>query len=338
MTSRVDRSAGPAGAPAPTVAPSPALATPEALFRAYFFPLYPADAQSDLARARATDANPGNNPALVAHLDDAARVFVAGAAQMFPGRHASLALDFTDASVHRLSAALTRERRDAWARTGAAGSPDNELFNVVVHGAAYVGACITAAHAGAWRVRRPLWESLVYLESRAGKGDLAVFHWWLKSLTDDGFDRGITLADRYRAHVENPTARPESLPILAPPDRRLPRLVKPRYDTLYKWTKAHLPELRDLGEAFPSPERFEELAFASLDFALVGGGRMLLLSGANAHGLHLFWLTTSGFEKSAFFPCEAFPEPRVKVDGDTVRAIVSVAGKPLVHEVLWWGP
>ena len=315
------------------------LATAESIFRAHFFPLYPPDAQSDLVRARATDANPGKNPTITAHLAEAAEVFVARAAAMFPERHESLALDFTDASVHRLSAAITRERRDAWANAGAAGTPDNELFNVVVHGAAYVGECIARSHAGVWSVRRPLWESLVRLESRAGTADLAVFHWWLKSLADDS----ITLADRYRAHVENPTARPETLPVIAPPDhegkpRRLPRLVKPRYDTLYKWIKAHLPELRDLGEAFPSPERFEELAFSWLDFTLVGEGRMLLVSGANAHGLHLFWLTSTGFEKSAFFPCEAFPEPIVKVDTRTIRAILSVSGKQLVHEVLWWGP
>ena len=326
MASRVDRSA------------PDAKATAGSLFLAHFLPLYPPDAARDLALARATDANPGQNPAVVSHLDEAARIFVARAPFLFPDRHEALALDFTDASIHRLSAALTRDRRDAWAAAGAVGSAGNELFNVVVHGTAYVGACVVAAHAGTWSVRRPLWESLVRLESRAGTGDLALFHWWLKSLADDAFDAGSTLADRYRAHVENPTARPETLPILAPADRRLPRLVKPRYDTLYKWIKAHLPELRDLGEAFPSPERFEELAFASLDFTLVGEGRMLLMSGANAHGLHLFWLTASGFEKSAFFPCEAFPEPLVKVDAQTIRAIVSVSGKQLVHEVLWWGP
>ena len=83
---------------------------------------------------------------------------------------------------------------------------------------------------------------------------------------------------------------------------------------LYKWTKAHLPELRDLGEHFPSPERFEELAFAWLEFTLVGEGRMLLMAGANAHGLHLFWLTTAGFEKSAFFPGDSFPEPKALVE------------------------
>lgn len=310
-------------------------ASADALFRAFFWPLYPPDARDDLAIARATDANPAKNPAIFAHLDDAARVFVERAAHLFGE---GLNLDYSDASVHRLSAALTRDRRDRWAANGAAGTPENELFNVIVHGAAYVGACVVRAHGGTWSARRPLWESLVRLVSRAGEADLAVFHWWVKSLADEGFDRGVSLADRYRAHVENPTARPEELPILAPPDRRLPRLVKPRYDTFYKWLKAHLPELRDVGEAFPSPERFEELAFASLEFALVGGGRMLLASGANAHGLHLYWLTGDGFEKGAFFPADAFPEPKVRVEGDTIRAVLSVDGKQVVHELLWWGP
>ena len=310
----------------------------EALFRAYFLPLYPADVrgtQEDLAAARTADANPAGNPAIFAHLDEAATLFAAQAPALFA---ASVALDFTDASVHRLSAAITRERRDRWAAAGAAGTPASELFNVVVHGAAYVGACIVRAHGGAWSARRPLWESVVQLRSRAGEGQLAVFHWWLKTLSDEGFDRGVTLADRYRAHVENPTARPESLPVIASPDRRLPRLVSPRYDTLHKWLKAHLPELRDLGEHFPSPERFAELAFSSLDFTFVGGGRMLLLAGVNAHGLHLLWLTASGFEKSAFFPGDAFPEPKTLIQGETIRAVVSTQGKQAVHELLWWGP
>jgi hypothetical protein len=315
-------------------------ATSHALFREYFLPLYPADVLADLDAARAADANPARNPAIFAHLDDAAAIFARQAPTLLGLSAAEAPLDFTDASVHRLSAAITRERRDGWAASGRPGAPDNQLFNVIVHGAAYVGACVVRAHGGEWSARRPLWESVVRLSSRAGDASLAVFHWWLKTLSDEGFDRGITLADRYRAHVENPTARPELLPILAPEDRRLPRLVKPRYDTLYKWIKAHLPELRDVGEHFPSPERFDELAFASLDFALVGGGRMLVMSGANAHGLHLFWLTSSGYEKSAFYPSDSFPEPKAVVmqGTDKIRVILSVDGNQAVHEVLWWGP
>jgi hypothetical protein len=313
------------------------LATAESLFRAYFLPLYPLDARDDLAGARATDANPARNPAIFAHLDEAAAMFAAQGTSLFEGG-VPVQLDYSDASVHRLSAAMTRERRDAWSASGAVGTAENQLFNVIVHGAAYVGACAVRAHGGAWSARRPLWESVVRLESRAGVADLAVFHWWLKSLADDGFERGVTLADRYRAHVENPTARPESLPVIAPPDRRLPRLAKPKYDALYKWLKAHLPELRDVGEAFPSPERWDDLAFSRVNFHLVGGGRMLVLAGTNDHGLHLFWLTSAGFEKSAFFPCEAFPEPIIELYGETIRAILCVSGKTIVHEVLWWGP
>jgi hypothetical protein len=319
-----------------------------ALFARFFLPLYPADAREDLARARGTDANPAGNPALVAHLDDAAAGFVRNAPALFGGRvGADLGLDRSDASVHRLSAALTRERRDAWAAMGEPGSAENALFNAVVHGAAYVGACIVANYgegAGAregvsasWGVRRPLWESVVRLRSHAGEGDLAVFHWWLKSLADDA--QGTTLADRYRAYVEVPCARPELLPILAIPEgRSLPRLKGPRYDLLYKYLRAHLPELRDLGADFPSPERFEAFGLRWLDFYLVGGGRMLLLAGAAPEGLHLFWLTAAGFEKSAFFPCEAVPAPIVRLDGDRIVAMTSEAGTPRVHEMLWWGP
>jgi hypothetical protein len=311
------------------------VATPERLFRAYLWPLYPPDVQHDLAAARAADANPAGNPSVLAHLDEAARVF-AGRGRDLLGVDAEL--DYSDASVHRLSAAITRDVRDAWASRGAAGSPESELFNVIVHGAAYVGACIVKNHGGTWGVRRPLWESVVRLASRAGEGDLALLQWWVKSLSDESFERGISLADRYRAHVEIPCAKPEDLPLIAPPDRRLPRLSRPSYDILHKWMKAHLPEMRDVGEHFPSPERWADFAFASVEAFLVGGGRMLVLAGANAHGLHVMWLTASGFEKSAFFPCEAFPEPKVTIDGDKIRALVSVDGKMAVHEMLWWGP
>jgi hypothetical protein len=302
--------------------------TAEEIFRACFFPLYPEDAR-DLAVLRATDANPANNPAILAHLDEAANVFVAQAARAFG---ADIDLDFSDASVHRLSTALTTSRRDAWMRAGDGAA--NELFNVVAHGAAYVGACIVRAHGGVWSVRRPLWESMVRLRSRAGEAELAVFHWWLKSLADDA---DATLADRYRAHVEVPCARPEGLPRIAT-DRSLPRISKVRYDVLYKYIKAHLPELRDLGEHFPSPERFDAYAFKWLDLALVGDGRMLVMHGPSEGGVTMFWLSAAGFEKSAFWEADGFPEHRVKIDGEKIAVIVSYGGKVVTHEMLWWGP
>jgi hypothetical protein len=312
----------------------------EQLFLRYFLPLYPPDARADLALARATDANPAGNPTLVAHLAATADQFVANARALFD---ADLRLDRSDASVHRLGAALTLERRDAWASHGAEGTADNVLFNAVVHGAAYVGACVVASHGATWGVRRPLWESVVRLRSRAGEGDLAVFHWWLKSLADDALTgppaerSGATLADRYRAHVEVPCAKPEELPVLVADARSLPRLKQPRYDLLHKYLRAHLPELRDLGADFPTAERFEAYDFRWMDFHVLGGGRMVLLAGASPHGLHLFWLTAAGFEKSAFFECDAFPDPVVRVEEDRLVTMTSEAGATRVHEMLWWG-
>lgn len=326
----------------------------ESLFRDHFFRLYPDDVKGDLARARTVDANPAKNPSILAHLGEAAERFVDNAALSLGLRDDELALDFTDASVHRLSAALTKERRDRLAANVDAGSGESELFSFVVHGAAYVGACIVRAHGGAWAVRRPLWESLVVLESRAGQAELPVFHWWLKSLADDALvaaddARGdapgeaasvrATLADRYRAHVEVPTTSLDALPILAPPDRKLPRLSKVRYDVFYKYIRANLPELRDVGAAFPSPERFEAYAFKHLSFTLVLGGRMLVVHGPNAHGLHAFWLGKSGFEKSAFWPCDAFPEPLLRPSGDDkLEVVMSVDGAVRSFEMLAWGP
>jgi hypothetical protein len=324
---------------------------PEELFSRYFLPLYPPDSRADLVRARTTDANPGRNEALFAHLGEAADRFVANAPSLF---EVDLGLDRSDESVHRLSAALTADRRDRWAVRGAPGTPDNALFNVVVHGAAYVGACVVARHGGLWSVRRPLWESVVRLKSHAGEADLAVFHWWLKSLADDviapapsadsaaatesGWTGGATLADRYRAHVEVPCTRPEDLPVFVAGVRSLPRLLKPTYDLLHKYLRAHLPELRDLGRDFPAPDRFTAFAFKWLDFHVLGGGRLVLMAGASAQGLHLFWLGSSGFEKSVFFACDGFPDPVVRVDADRVQAMTSDQGEAREHEMLWWGP
>lgn len=306
--------------------------TAEALFREVFLPHYPEDARSDLGRARTTDANPANNPSILAHLDDAARTFAAMAPTALGVPETDLALDFGDASIHRLSAALTPASRDALLAAG-------ELLDFVVHGAAYVGTCIVRSHGGIWAVRRPLWESLVRLRSRAGDAELPVFHWWLRSLTDGA---PASLADRYRAYVEVPTARPEDLPVIAPPDRNLPKLSKVRYDAFYKYLRAHIPEMKDVGEHFPSPERFEELGFESLSFLLAGGGRMLVVSGRNKEGLHAFWLTKAGFEKSAFWPCEAFPAPMLRRKGEgkdeKIEVLLSHEGKPQVFDLLWWGP
>ena len=307
----------------------------EELFARFFLPLYPPDARSapDLAHARATDANPSGNRFILAHLEDATQRFARSTSDLFG---TDLALDRSDASVHRLSAALTRDRRDEWAARGEVGSPDNVLFNAAIHGAAYVGSCVVACHGGRWSVRRPLWESVVRLRSRAGEADLAVFHWWLKSLADNG--QGTTLADRYRTHVEVPCARPEELPIMIASDRALPRLKKPRYDTLHRYVRAHLPEVRDLGADFPSAARFETLSLQWMDFHVLGDGRMLLMAAGSPSGLHLFWLSAAGFEKSAFFACDAFPDPVVRIQGGRILAMTREAGAERTHEFLWWGP
>jgi hypothetical protein len=303
--------------------------TAEGIFARCLAPLYPPGA--DLAALRTTDANPASNPHILAELDDIAATF----ARLAPAALAAptLVLDGSDASVHRLGAALRRDRRDALLaeRDGRA------LAEVVIHGAVYVGACAVRNHGGVWQVRSPLWESLVRLRSRAGIADLAVLQWWLKALADDAVDEP-RLADRYRLHVELPTAHPEALPVLAPPERRLPRLLRVRYDTLFRHLRAHLPELGDLGEHFPPPERLAGLGFLWLDFVLVGQGRMLLAYGPTATGVHLLWLNAAGFAGSAYLPGDATGDPALALDGDKVRIRVAVGGRPHEHELLWWGP
>jgi hypothetical protein len=178
---------------------------------------------------------------------------------------------------------------------------------------------------------------LVRLDSRAGTGDLAVFQWWLKSLADSEIDEP-RLSDRYFLNVEVPTRSPEELPVIAEPSRRLPRLEKVRYDTLYKYLRAHLPELKSVGDHFPSADRFAEMAFDWLDFMLLGEGRMLLVHGPSERGVHLFWLDAAGFSASAFFPADAAPPHAVEERDGKVCVTLHVLGSEQQHEMLWWGP
>jgi hypothetical protein len=305
----------------------------ERLFETYFAPFYPEEALADLSRLRATDANPAENPSILAQLEGAAQTFARLGPEAFD--EPSLALDFSDASVHRLSALITRARRDAWLATR--GDDPAPLVQIVTHGALYVGACVVKNHGGRWLVRRPTWESLVRLRSAAGVADLAPFSWWLKALSDDEIDKG-RLADRYRTHVEVPTFDAGALPPLADPERSIPALTKVRYDTLYKHLRAHLPELRSVGDDFPSAERFAAYAFKRLDFRLLGAGRMLLIYGANQDGVHFFWLDAAGFVKAAYFRCDAFPDPIVELRGETIRVVARSEGREALHEMLWWGP
>jgi hypothetical protein len=303
------------------------------LFRTLFAPLYPPEALADLDKARTEDANPAKNPRLFSLLDDAA----AGFAQMMHHTISpDLRLDGSDASIHRLSEIFTEAQRATWlASRGPDGVP--ELAHVLIHAALYVGAAVVKNHGGLWKMRNPHWDSLVTLESRAGIGDLAPFAWLLRALSDEEIGRG-TLAHRYRTHVELPCLSPEELPAFLTLERSLPRLKKPRYDTLHKYLRAHLPELVDLGKDFPSPERFDELSFSWLEPILLGGGRMVLLHGPSNEGAMLMWLDQTGFQKSAYYAGDVFPEHRVKLDGDKIQVIVSVLGRPTVHEILWWGP
>ncbi len=314
---------------------APPSLSPEALFASHFLPLYPPEARGNLEVARRTDANPAKNPAITAHLAEAAALFVANAPRLLGEE---LTLDYSDASVHRLSS-LVAKKKHAWLASNGAGTPDNLLFNVVVHGAAYLGECIVRSHKGTWNVRRPLWESSVHLVSAAGEADLNVFQWWLKSLATGGTDTSFGLAERYRTHVETPSFDPASLPtfITATP-RSLPRLTKIRYDVFYKYLKANLPELSDLGKEFPSPERFAEYDFRFLEFLVLGEGRVVLVWGAGKGGLYLFWLGSTGFLKSAFYPTDSAPDPKVSATGNKLAISLVRSEKRMDFETLYWGP
>lgn len=302
--------------------------TAERLFQKIFQGLYPPNA--DLAKIRSTDANPSNNPQILAGLDETAALFARLAPEALDAP--DLVLDRSDASIHRLAPLLTLERRaKLLERRSENDAAPPLLAHFVIHGAVYVGACIVKNHGGKWLVRSPLWETMVELSSRAGVAHIAPFAWWLRALSDAEIGRS-TLVERYRTHVETPTFDPETLPVIAPADRRLPRLEKVRYDVLYKYLKAHLPEMKDLGADFPSPARFEEMAFRWLEPRLLGGGRVLLLFGPTRAGATALFLGKDGFLKQHYYESKA-PSPRVEVEGERVRFVLGDD----VHETFFWG-
>src|SRR5262245_60118678 len=124
--------------------------TVERLFERYFWPLYSDDTKRDLGRVRTVDANSAGNVHILRSLDEVAETFVGMVEGAFGAR--DLRLDGSDVSVHRLSAALDRERRDRWTKKRC--SDDASLLtHVVVHGAVYVGSCAVRSHGGIWQVR-----------------------------------------------------------------------------------------------------------------------------------------------------------------------------------------
>ena len=65
---------------------------------------------------------------------------------------------------------------------------------------------------------------------------------------------------------------------------------------------------------------------------------MVLLAGASPAGAHLFWMTAPGFDKSAFFPGDAFPEPVIRVASDRIVVLTREGSETRTHEMLWTGP
>lgn len=308
----------------------------EAFFDSVFGPLYPDDYRASLSALRAERPAPCSQPATLARLDDIAETFKRMAPSLL--EISDVSLDDSDASVHRLSVVLSKERRELLLQQRTKQQPSASLLAVLaIHGAVYVGRCIVRNHGGQWLARRPLWESSVWLRTRVGECELPVFQWWVKSLADAGAEHS-SLADRYRMHVEMPCFDASTLPILTPNPSPIPRLSDPRYHKLVEHLKRYAPEIPSVGPDFPTPDRFAQYTFLWLDFTWLGQGRMLLIHGPSQHqGANLFWLDGTGFVKSAFYPADEFPAHKVQLDGEMLRVIVSVQGQVTRHDMPWWG-
>lgn len=300
------------------------------LLARWFWAHYPADVRAAPFLHRDVDANPGNNPGLPAALAEAAELFAANAAGLL-----GEALPFTDEGVAALARGLTRERRDAWMAASDPAPPDSHFVQVVVHAAAYLGEVMVRAHGGRWEIRRPLWESVIH---RRRGGTVSPFHWLLKSLADDAVDE-VALAARWRIHVVMHDLDLDGAPVIAPA-KRLPTLKRPTYDLLVKYLRQHLPELRDVGEGFPSPAEFTAKAYEGLSFERLHGGRVVALHGlVPAEGdrppvVEVSWLTARGFDHADTIPCDAGGAYFGRaVSDELIEVTVAWQGKPHTHRL-----
>ena len=214
-------------------------------------------------------------------------------------------------------------------------SRDNHFVQVVVHAAAYLGEVMVRAHGGRWEIRRPLWESVIH---RWRGGTVSPFHWLLKTLADDAID-DVALAPRWRIHVVMHDLDLDGLPVIAPA-QKLPGLKHPTYDLLVKYLHQHLPELRDVGEAFPSPAEFTARGYESLSFERLHGGRVVALHGLvpcvgeRPPAVEVSWMTARGLDHADTIPCD----PGVAyfgraINDELIEVTVAWNGKPHTHRL-----
>ena len=311
--------------------------TPDGLFEQYFWPHYPADVRADPNRFRDLDANPARNPELVAHLVEAAELFVRNAPGLL-----GVAIAFDAAGIANLARALDRPKRDAIIAASDPRDPGSPLLNTVVHAAAFVGETAVRAHGGAWSMRRPMWESVVMRPlpgggARGAVGAIPPFHWLLKHLGDNEIDRA-SLAYRFHVHVELATADVAEYPLIIAP-QQLPSMKSPSYDTLVKYLQRHIPAMRDLGEGFPTPAQFSERGYAVVGVELFHGGRVLALHGQvpprgeQSSAVEVFWLTAAGFDHADTVPCDPNAPYFARRTGEALEVTVSWQSRPRTHRI-----
>ena len=112
------------------------------------------------------------------------------------------------------------------------------------------------------------------------------------------------------------------------------------YDLLVKYLHQHLPELRDVGEGFPSPAEFTARAYESLSFERLHGGRVVALHGlVPAAGerppvVEVSWLTGRGFDHADTIPCDADGAYFGRaVNDELIEVTVAWQQKPHTHRL-----
>jgi len=192
------------------------------LFEAYFRSLYPPD-QRDESRAITAPVRPTRTPAqpaLLAELDEVAALFARLAPEAF-GR-GDLALDFSDASVHRLGAFRRSHRARPRSSHGAPPGDCAPIVQVVVH-ARSTSAGASSNDMRTWACAGRL-ESVVAAPIARGGGGPHAVPLVVEVVADDEIDKAGLVA-RYRSTRSSGRRRARAPPAIVTErlDRALPR-------------------------------------------------------------------------------------------------------------------
>ena len=259
------------------------------------------------ARSRATDANPAKNPHDHRAARRGRRRSSRGSRRRRSARPTST-LDFSDASVHRLGApsslarGATRGSSEKIAGHAAAGA-DGDARRALPRGVR--GARRTA---GSWQVRRPPGSRWCGSSRGPGVGRAGAVSVVAEGARRRGDRRRAPRRPLPRARGAADASTPRRCRAIAPAGPAAAAAGQGALRHAAQAPRAHLPELRSVGDDFPSPERVDEMGFS---LAGLHAGRATVgcccMHGAGARGRAPLLARRRRLREAAYLPADKFP-------------------------------